>query len=320
VKIEILPFSETYGNFIFIGQPITLGGNLSLPVIIANTFGWEAISIKATDEADKANYFGACRIGNKIAMLPQFSYGPPAGNEMAYEIIKALKIKGYSCEWRLTEKASEYVYTDKVTTILPLSEDEETQFQQLKPNVRRKIRKCAGNGVAVIEGGKELLAGFYEVYAKNMHRLGSPALPERWFANLLDQYRYGEASVWCAFYENRLIGAAFLLENEHFYEACWFATLNQYNKLYTSYGLYWEMIRHAVHRKGLFFSFGRSSYGSSVHVYKQHWGGEDIPLYWNYSHPQHKNIRNFTLLNKIWRLLPYEVVKVIGPRIAGRFY
>lgn len=320
MKTEILPFSETNIGHDSTGQPISLGCNRSLPAIVAATFGWEAVNIKADFESGETLYFGACRKGRKIVLLPMFSYGPNARPEIAGEILKSLKSQGYSCEWRLTVKASEFVYTNKVATILSLTDDEEQQFGRLKPNVRRKIRKCSSNGIRVIKGGMELLAGFYEVYSIEMHRLGSPALPKRWFANLLEKYRYGEASVWCAYLDNHLVGTAFLLENELFFEACWFATLNKYNKYYTSYGLYWAMIRHAIHEKGLWFSFGRSSYMSGVHIYKQQWGSEDIPLFWNYSNEQPKNIRSFTMLNKLWGMLPFQVAKIVGPWISGRFY
>jgi hypothetical protein len=302
------------------GDLVTFADNICLPEIIAKTFGWEAIRIEYTNDQKETASFGACRIGRKIVMLPHFSYGPYADPSTAVEIIRESEKQGYFCEWRLTTKASEFVFADKVTTLLPLKPGAEAQFQQLNSNLRRKIRKSESNGIRITTGKSELLHDFYEIYSRNMHRLGSPALPERWFRNLLTDYRGGEAGIWIALFDEKPVGAAFILEYQGFYEACWFSTLHNYNRQYTSYGLYWEMIRFAVEQKGRYFSFGRSTTGSGVHKFKQQWGGEDLPLYWNYSHPQKRNVRKLSFLPKLWKLLPYRLAKLIDPLVSGRFY
>ena len=320
MPVKILPNDGTRFNLPGPDEFLTLGDNNSLPGIISKTFGWEAISLEYTNDQKETTYFGACRIGRKIVLLPHFSYGPYADPAVAREIIHELKKQGYRCEWRLTAKASEFVFTDKVTTLLPLKPNAEDQFQQFSSNLRRKVRKCTSNGIMVKTGNMELLHDFYEIYSRNMHRLGSPALPLRWFRNLLIDYRGGKAGIWMASLDGNPVGAAFMLEYKGFYEACWVSTLHKYNRQYTSYGLYWEMIRYAVEQKGRHFSFGRSSSGSGVHKFKQQWGGEDLPLYWNYSHPQKGNVRGFTFLPKLWKLLPYRLAKMLGPLVAGKFY
>jgi lipid II:glycine glycyltransferase (peptidoglycan interpeptide bridge formation enzyme) len=318
--VKVLPFGKSGFAVSSVNGRITIGDNPCLPPIVADTFCWKAVCIECTDDLGEITTYGACRKGRKIVMLPHFSYGPWADPEVASELIKALKAEGYFCEWRLFEKVSEFSFNDKITTLLPLQDDADKQFEQLDSNVKRKIRKCASNGIEVKQGKSDLLSDFYDVYARNMHRLGSPALPRRWFADLLEQYRNGEAAICCAYLNEKPVGAAFLLEYKGFYEACWFSTLQKYNHLYTSYGLYWQMIRYASGHKGVYFSFGRSSEESGVHTFKQQWGGFDLPLVWNYSHPQGKNIRSFTFLPKIWKLLPYQLARFLGPFVAGRFY
>lgn len=298
----------------------TMGDNQCLPKIIADTFRWEAIQIEYNDYKGQSMVFGACRIRKKIVLLPHFSYGPFAPPAEVHTIFNELTAQGYTCEWRLFEKATDFVFTDKVSSILLLQHTADGQFNLLNTNLRRKIRKSALNGITTKPGRSELLYDFYEIYSRNMHRLGSPALPRKWFANVLTNYTNGEALLWCAYLNNKPAGAAFMLEYKGFYEACWFSTLHEFNYLYTSYGLYWAMIRFAVENKGLKFSFGRSSKDSGVHKYKQQWGSIDLPLVWNYSHPQGKNIRSFTFLTKLWKLLPYRLARFLGPFVAGRFY
>jgi hypothetical protein len=298
----------------------TIAENACLPAIVAETFGWKAISIECVVDAGETYTLSACSSGQKIVMLPHFSYGPSASQEIASAVIKELRVQGFFCEWRLFDQVSEFAYTSKITTFLRLNQDVREQFGQFGPNLRRKIRKSASNGISVKMGKSELLASFYHIYASNMHRLGSPALPRRWFVNLLDHYRDGEAVIWCAYIENKPVGCAFMMGYQGFYEACWVSSLQQYNKLYTTHGLYWQMIQYAIERKGTTFSFGRSSPGSGVHKYKQQWGGTDIPLVWNYSHRQSRNIRSFEFLPKLWKLMPFPLAKLLGPLIAGRFY
>lgn len=299
---------------------LTLADNNCLPKLIADAFGWKAVLIAFTDKKGKSHTFGACKIGRKLVLLPHFSYGPVADSDTAREIIREVKAQGYFCEWRLTVKASEFTFTDKVTTLLPLHTDTNKQFEQLNANIRRKIRKCISNGIKIKMGKSELLNDFYEIYSRNMHRLGSPALPIRWFAKLLSHYCNGKAAIWCTFLNEKPVGVAFMLEYNGFYEACWFSTLREYNKLYTSYGLYWNMINYAIENDGLNFSFGRSTKGSGVHKYKQQWGGRDAPLVWNYSHQKTHNFRTLTYLPKLWKLLPYRIAKLAGPLISGKLY
>lgn len=320
MTVKIHPYERNHHPFTVTEGLLTLGDSGCLPKIIADTFGWEAIQIECTDDKEESKSFGACRIGRKIVLLPHFSYGPFSAPGTVESIFDELKKQGYTCEWRLFEKASEFAFTDKVSSFLPLQTSSDLQFQLLNANLRRKIRKGSLNGITIKSGKSELLHNFYEIYSRNMHRLGSPALSKRWFMNILDQYRDGKAGIWCAYLNDKPVGVAFMIEFKGFYEACWFSTLRKYNKFYPSYALYWEMICHAIEHKGLHFSFGRSSPDSGVHKFKQQWGGVDFPLVWNYSHPQGKNIRSFTFLTKLWKIMPYRLARFLGPFVAGRLY
>jgi hypothetical protein len=298
----------------------TIGDNPCLPIIIAEVFGWEAIQINLTTVDGEIFSIGACRIGKKIVMLPQFSYGPALNAFIAEELLQELKRQGFICEWRLPIKISSFAYTDKASTVLPLQADADQQFQQFSSNLRRKIRKCASNKINFKIGKSVLLTDFYEVYSCNMHRLGSPAQPLKWFSTLIEKYDNGNSIICCAYIGKKAVGASFMLEYQGFYEACWVSTLEKYNKLYVSYGLYWETIKYAIEGNGAQFSFGRSTIDSGVHKFKQQWGGTDLQLFWNYSHPLGKNVRKFKVLPKIWKLLPYKVAKHLGPVVSGWFY
>jgi len=302
-----------------VGMQLTLGDNPVLAEIVAATFDWEAIHINVTVGIKTIN-IPACRKGKNIVMLPHFSYGASLDKEMALTIMQWLKEQTYACEWRSTQQFSTWSYSEKVSSILNLTASQEQEFDKLSSSVRHKIRKSASNGITVVKGKEELLHSFYKLYARRMHQLGSPALPLRWFRNLLKQYKHGEASIWCAYKDNELVGTAFMLEFHGFYEACWVATHVDYNKYYTSYALYWQMIQYAVEQCGIRFSFGRSTAGGSVHHFKQQWGTIDLPLYWNYTHPRKNNLRKSTFLRQIWKLIPCPVAKMISSWFGAWVY
>ena len=320
MNVKVAPYNELLVTGPIRSAGITLGDNSCLPSIIADTFGWEAINIEFTGDNDKPQAIAGCKKRAKIVLLPFFSYGPSQPASAVKEITQSLKQSGYRIEWRLFQKATGFSYDEKVSTVLILQNNADTQFEQFSSNLRRKIRKSTSNGIRFRSGQKELLNDFYRVYSRNMHRLGSPALPFRWFSNLLEQYRNGKASVWCAYSDQQPIGAAFTLSYNGFMEACWFATSRQFNNQYTPYGLHWEIIRNAIEQGTAVFSFGRSTSGSGVHQYKKQWGGKDIPLSWNFSHPQERNIRRYSFLSELWKILPYPIARSFGPLIAGKFY
>ncbi|HPT14090.1 MAG TPA: GNAT family N-acetyltransferase [Bacteroidales bacterium] len=299
---------------------IPLCNNPCLSQIVSKTFGWETVELVIVNKSGRTATVHGNLVGRKVVLLPHFSYGPSLSAAIAEQSIMVIKQRGYSCEWRLTAQASQYCITSKVSSIIRLSPTEQSQFEKFDSNLRRKIRKCNSNGIKVRSGSAELLDDFYRVYSRRMHQLGSPVLAKSWFSNLLQYYKNGEASIWCAYFEDQPAGAAFVLGYQGFYEACWFATLKQYNRLYVAYGLTWAMLRHAIKHSGSIFSLGRSSLGSSVHYYKQQWGIEDVPLYWNLSHSPGTSLKSFTFISRLWKLIPYTIATKAGPWFAAKIY
>lgn len=322
MQVKIIPYQKPLHEASLAGRPslqtLTLGDNHELAEIVSYVFGWKAITLCITDT--ETLYIAGNQKGRKIVLLPHFSYGPSLTKETASAVLRELKLQGYQCEWRHTEAFTDNCYIEKVSSVIPLLANEELEFDRLSSGVKHKIRKSEANGLIVVKGKQELIKEFYSIYSQRMHALGSPALPMRWFEILLQRYSHGEASLWIVYMNDKAVGAAFLLEYHGFYEACWVATLSAYNKYYSNYALYWHMIQYAVEQCGIRFSFGRSTKGSGVHRFKQQWGTTDLPLYWNFTHPQKVNLRKLRLLSYLWKLLPYPIAKTIGGWFAGKVY
>jgi len=230
---------------------------------------------------------------------------------------------------RMLHQVSDHIESHKVVSWLPLKENAALQMDSLPSNVRRKIRKAGKNGIGIMVGGAELSDEFYRVYSRNMHRLGAPAMSAAFYKRVAEAFGR-EGKFVLATYNGRNIGAALWLQHGDKAEACWFATLEDYNSLYTSYLLWWECIRLSCIAGCHVFSFGRSTEGSGTHQYKSQWGTRNSRLYRNYSHHPGKKVFKFgpvqiefpgqEFLSGIWKRLPGFMTRWIGPRLAGRFY
>lgn len=270
------------------------------------------------------------KIGRKWVCLPYNS----AIGIIDYSITTVLncgiphhKLCRVKWEIRCFENFSLYNYSSKVISYLELYENPKKQFMALGSNLRRKIRKAERNSIFIqktnsisLINSQHIIFDFYKVYSYKMRELGSPVCGLRFFKKLINEYQNGVAVCCVAYFKNIPIGGAISLSYNEQFENYWFATLKDYNFLYTSYALHWNMIQDAIQSKMKIYSFGRSTKNSGVHKYKNQWGCEDQQIYWNYSHPRNKNLREMKYLSDIWKKLPLWACNLIGPMLAKRIY
>jgi serine/alanine adding enzyme len=72
-----------------------------------------------------------------------------------------------------------------------------------------------------------------------------------------------------------------------------------------------------------YFNFGRSTKGTGTYRFKQQWGAKPKQLYWHYGlvkrgelpHLSPANPR-YSLLIKLWKQLPVNLTKWLGPGIV----
>lgn len=274
-----------------------------------------------------------------LVSLPYFSYAMLTGKKpenVSENVSFILKDGKFSCsdlsvKWqvRMLRPVSEYVESHKVVSWLPLQRNAEEQMAALSSNIRRKIRKAENNGVIVEVGGPELSGCFYSVYSQNMHRLGAPSMSRSFYRRVVESFGNGGRFV-VARYKGNAIGGAVLLRNGGATEACWFATLEDYNCFYTSYLLWWECIKLSCNSGCKVFSFGRSTRGTGSHIYKSQWGTRDTTLFWSYSCLHGNDVYKLgpfrfvmadrEILAKLWKLSPCFIVRWLGPIVAGKFY
>ena len=304
----------------------TIAHNPSLIGFIDKTFGWKGDSFFIMDQTEIIGiYQHSYPNENKSVSVPHFSYGGIIRRDEKFnkkEIFENIKNSlPTSFEIRGFKSYGIYFNDNKVATYLELKPTIEEQLAVFKSNLKRKIKKAYKNNLKItIANNVESMALFYDVYCRNMLRLGSPPLSNKFFDNLLKEYKFGEVKVFLVQLDGKVIGGAVVLSYNNFVEDCWLSTLSKYNHLYTSVLLYWEMIKYSVEKEKKYFSFGRSTKNSSVLHFKKQWNPIEKKLYFSYSEKQKGSLKKMTFLTKIWRLLPLKIANFIGPKIADKLY
>jgi hypothetical protein len=207
----------------------------------------------------------------------------------------------------------------KVVSWIHLPNNLNDAFYQLSPNLRRKINKAGKYGFRVMSGKNELLHDFYRVYAKNIHGLGSPVYGEKFFRDLIEHYKYGNAFYVIIYKDSLPVASAVLLSYNGFWENTWFATDKKFRKYYISDFLHWQMIKLALKNKAEIYSYGRSTNNSSVFKYKNHWPVSNVSVmeyYENYK----IFLKNHVWLSELWKRIPFPVARIIGQKLIKHIY
>ncbi len=219
----------------------------------------------------------------------------------------------------------EFVKTEKAVSIIKLANDHDLLWSQLSHNLRRKINK-AKNNLTIVTGNEELVGDFYKVYTKNISQLGSMTYGLGFFRDLISCTKDNNDTIFLAYFNDILIGAALLASWGNHFENLYFAAQKEYRNTYVSDYLHWEMIKYCINKindnkeefnSQSIYSFGRSTINSGVYNYKNHWPVENQELY-NFTNIT--DARNNKKLLSIWKLLPQFITIPLGSRLIKDIY
>jgi FemAB-related protein (PEP-CTERM system-associated) len=183
------------------------------------------------------------------------------------------------------------------------------------------VRKGMANGLGyAVDTGVDR---FFALYASNVHRHGTPALPQRYFVALRREFgadcdvqtvtsRDGVplSSVLSFYFRDEVLpyyaGDA---------EAARELAANDFK--------YWTLMCRARERGCRLFDYGRSKRGTGSFAFKRNWGFEPTPLHYEYclykrdAVPQNNpsNAR-YRFLIETWRRMPIGVANVLGPMVV----
>jgi FemAB-related protein (PEP-CTERM system-associated) len=268
--------------------------------------------------------------GNALVSLPFAVYGGVAAMEepakaelesaaqnLAVELrVDHLEMR--NCAPRHTEWPTQDLY---VTFRRQLAGDPDANLLAIPRKQRAMVRKGIANGLSSRSGTD--IEVFFSLYADNVHRHGTPALPLRYFRALLNEFGSDfETLIVCSRDGEPISGVvSFYFRDEvlPYYAgdrpAARALAANDFK--------YWELMRRACGRGARIFDYGRSKRGTGSFAFKRNWGFEPQPLHYEYRLYRRDKIpqnnpaaAKYRLLAKVWRRLPISVANWLGPHIV----
>ena len=202
--------------------------------------------------------------------------------------------------------------------ILP---EEEANMLAIPRKQRAMVRKGIKNGLrSDIDPGVDR---FFALYADNVHRHGTPALPRRYFEALRTQFGDDCEVLVVSAPDGRALSSvlSFYFRDEvlPYYagddESARDLAANDFK--------YWELMRLSCARGLKVFDYGRSKQGTGSFAFKKNWGFEPAPLQYEYclykrdAVPQNNpSNAKFRLMIEAWRRMPIGMANWLGPYVV----
>ncbi|MDR0578822.1 MAG: FemAB family PEP-CTERM system-associated protein [Candidatus Accumulibacter sp.] len=268
--------------------------------------------------------------GNALVSLPFAVYGGVAANtEAAAEALENeaqaiarelgvdhLELRNFNR--RHADWPTQDLYVCFRKAILP---DAEANMLAIPRKQRAMVRKGIKNGLkSEIDGDVER---FFPLYADNVLRHGTPAMPKRYFRKLLEVFGKDCDVLTVTDARGRAISGVLSFHFRDEILPYYAGDDAAARDLAGNDFKYWELMRRACERGVKVFDYGRSKRGTGSYAFKKNWGFEPRPLYYEYrlyrrdAIPQNNpsNAR-FRLFIEAWRRLPVGVANWLGPFIV----
>jgi FemAB-related protein (PEP-CTERM system-associated) len=268
--------------------------------------------------------------GNSLVSLPFAVYaGVAAGSDAAVAPLEqaaqalAQRLGVQHLEMRnLRPRHDDWPRQDLYVTfrkqILP---DDEANLLAIPRKQRAMVRKGIKNGLqAHVDADVDR---FFALYADNVHRHGTPALPKRYFQALRRSFGDDCEVLTVTAPDGKplssVLGFYFRDEVLPYYAGDDLAA----RELAANDFKYWELMRRACARGLKTFDYGRSKQGTGPYAFKKNWGFEPTPLHYEYrlykrdAVPQNNPANaKFKLMIETWRRLPLGVANWLGPYVV----
>lgn len=268
--------------------------------------------------------------GNALVSLPFAVYGGVAAvndaarealEQQAIALAKQLKVE------HLELRNLQPVHTDwprqelYVTFRKELLADDDANMLAIPRKQRAMVRKGIKNGlVSAVDRNADR---FFQLFADNVHRHGTPAMPKRYFEALLQAFGNDCEVLTVTGPDGQLLSSvlSFYFRDEvlPYYagddESARHLAANDFK--------YWELMRRACERGVRIFDYGRSKEGTGPYSFKKNWGFEPQRLHYEYCLYKHgavpqnnPNNPKYKLLIAAWRRMPIGLANWLGPHIV----
>jgi len=199
--------------------------------------------------------------------------------------------------------------------------DEEANMLAIPRKQRAMVRKGIKNGL--VSHIDPTVDRFFALFADNVHRHGTPAMPKKYFKALQAEFGPDCEILTVTSADGRPLSSvlSFYFRDEvlPYYagddEAARELAANDFK--------YWELMRRACARGLKVFDYGRSKRGTGPFAFKKNWGFEPTPLHYEYclykrdSIPQNNpNNAKYKLMISVWRRMPLTLANWLGPFVV----
>jgi FemAB-related protein (PEP-CTERM system-associated) len=164
---------------------------------------------------------------------------------------------------------------------------------------------------------------FFSVFADNVHRHGTPALPKRYFALLKEIFGSDCEVLTVVNKDGQVLSSVLSFYFRDEVLPYYAGDLLAAREVAANDFKYWELMRRACERGIRVFDYGRSKRGTGPFDFKKNWGFEPQPLHYEYQLHKAKAVPDTNPLNpkyklfiKLWQHLPLSVANAIGPHIV----
>lgn len=213
----------------------------------------------------------------------------------------------------------EFVNT-KVNTAI----NEKEIWNGLKKKTRWYVRQGEKQKFSVRLGAdRNDVAQFYRVYAKHVHRLGTPVFGSNFMSAIVTHLGSSRVRLLLVEDSSEVIGGMLIVLGNK----CWldlYAIIDyRYRDTGVNYLLYWTAIKLACREGAQALNLGRSAIDGGVHAFKRKWSDDDELLkydYYCYGQQTARESGNHyygkrTFSQRCWSFLPLSVANRVGPII-----
>ena len=292
--------------FLYAEQDGRIVGVLPLAQVKSLLFGHSLVGLPFT-------VYGGVAATEPAAVQALEDEAQRLARQLGAEHLELRNVQRRHADWPLQD-----LYVTFRKAILP---DEAANMLAIPRKQRAMVRKGIKHELrSEIDPGVDR---FFAMFADNVHRHGTPAMPLRWFQALRQEFGDDCEVLTVVTAEGRPVSSvmSFYFRDEvlPYYagddEAARDLAANDFK--------YWELMRRACARGLKLFDFGRSKQGTGPCAFKKNWGFEPTPLQYEYclykrdSVPQNNpNNAKYRLLIGVWRRLPIGVANWLGPFVV----
>lgn len=268
--------------------------------------------------------------GHSLVSLPFAAYGGVAADDpqavgalhsAALTLARDLRVDHLELRDRTRREPDWPQQSLYVTFRKALAPEVDANLQAIPRKQRAMVRKGIDRGlVAEVDQNARR---FFDLYADNVQRHGTPALPRGYFDALLSTFGRDCEVQTVVDAHGRPVSSvlSFYFRDEvlPYYagdvESARALAANDYK--------YWALMRRACERGCRVFDFGRSKVDTGPYHFKCHWGFAPQPLHYEYALLARKQVPQnnpanpkFRALIAVWQRLPRPLVNALGPSIV----